>query len=645
MMNTINKLFFGLAMGAVSTCMVSCDDFEEINIDPSKAGLEVVKPYYALNASIINAQQDPHIQERIFIYNWASAARISGDMGFLNLGRYSDSYDHDYLNSYITDWIKRASLAIDLVDATTDGLSAHEVAFYPNVKAFARIWRAGLIAEFVENFGPYPLNAFEGENPTFSTEKEVYDFILDELKAAVVDIDLSVEATGEEAKSDPAFGYNAAKWQKFGNSLRLRYAMRLSEVDAAKAKAEFEDAAKGNLIKSLDDMFKVKEYDQWNAWAGVYSRSWNYVVLSSTMSNILVGLGGIPVVDQRADLAPHVRDINYMGLKFDQHYAENTDNPTKQFWMDGIPANIDPRGLKLFCLPNDPDAENFVDKGSVEKHANFALKNDAGEDQVKIDAQLTWNYYPVGQRSAWSAKFAKNAVVSNYDCTLPLLGNQYRDASGSRIWFAPWETEFLLAEAALYGWNVGTTSEAAYENGVRISFEHFGVGEFATAYLNSTDYNRVGTSVKFSHTTEPKGMTVNYKDGYTGEAKTMTYQYPDASKILYKGKKLNDQLTKIITQKYIAQTPYGALEMWNDHRRLGLPFFDIPANETIFVGSDMENTWSPTSYQSGQKANLYPQRLRFPSSLSNADPTGYQKALELLGGPDVTITPLWWSIH
>lgn len=644
-MNTINKLFFGLAMGAVSTCMVSCDDFEEINIDPSKAGLEVVKPYYALNASIINAQQDPHIQERIFIYNWASAARISGDMGFLNLGRYSDSYDHDYLNSYITDWIKRASLAIDLVDATTDGLSAHEVAFYPNVKAFARIWRAGLIAEFVENFGPYPLNAFEGENPTFSTEKEVYDFILDELKAAVVDIDLSVEATGEEAKSDPAFGYNAAKWQKFGNSLRLRYAMRLSEVDAAKAKAEFEDAAKGNLIKSLDDMFKVKEYDQWNAWAGVYSRSWNYVVLSSTMSNILVGLGGIPVVDQRADLAPHVRDINYMGLKFDQHYAENTDNPTKQFWMDGIPANIDPRGLKLFCLPNDPDAENFVDKGSVEKHANFALKNDAGEDQVKIDAQLTWNYYPVGQRSAWSAKFAKNAVVSNYDCTLPLLGNQYRDASGSRIWFAPWETEFLLAEAALYGWNVGTTSEAAYENGVRISFEHFGVGEFATAYLNSTDYNRVGTSVKFSHTTEPKGMTVNYKDGYTGEAKTMTYQYPDASKILYKGKKLNDQLTKIITQKYIAQTPYGALEMWNDHRRLGLPFFDIPANETIFVGSDMENTWSPTSYQSGQKANLYPQRLRFPSSLSNADPTGYQKALELLGGPDVTITPLWWSIH
>ena len=50
------------------------------------------------------------------------------------------------------------------------------------------------------------------------------------------------------------------------------------------------------------------------------------------------------------------------------------------------------------------------------------------------------------------------------------------------------------------------------------------------------------------------------------------YHYPDASKALYKGHKLNDALSKIITQKYIANTPYGVVEMWNDRRRLGLPF-------------------------------------------------------------------------
>ena len=565
----------------------------------------------------------------------------------MSLGRYSDSYNHDYLNSYITDWIKRASLAIDLVDEQSASLSSdHDIAFYKNVKSFARIWRACLVAEFVNNFGPYPLDAFQGETPNFSSEKDCFDFILAELKEAAGQIDTSVEPTGTEAKSDPAYGYDAAKWQKFANTLRMRYAMQLSVVDPAKAQSEFEDAARGPIITSLDDMFKVKEYDQWNAWAGVYSRSWDYTVLSSTMSNILVGLGGIPVAEQRPDLAEYTKDMNYLGMKFDQHYAGNTDNPTKQFWMDGIPANIDPRGLKVWMIPNDTKAANFQDKGSVSNHANFAMLDKDGKPQVALDAQFTWNYYPAGQRQAWSEKFAKNQVLNgNYDATAVLLGKQYRDASGYRIWVAPWETQFLLAEAALYGWNVGVSAQAAYEAGVKVSFEYHGVSQFVDAYLNSEDYNRVGTSVKFTHTTEPTNMTVNYVDGYTNEAKTMTYQYPDASKILYKGKKLNDQLTKIITQKYIAQTPYGALEMWTDHRRLGLPFFDIPANEAIFTGADMENTWTPTTYQTGQKVTVYPQRLRYPTSLRNADPNGYATAIQLLGGEDVTITPLWWAQH
>lgn len=178
-----------------------------------------------------------------------------------------------------------------------------------------------------------------------------------------------------------------------------------------------------------------------------------------------------------------------------------------------------------------------------------------------------------------------------------------------------------------------------------ISFESFGVSQFLEAYLNSTEYNRIGCSVKFTHTTEPASFTADYVNGYTNAPATVAYQYPDANKALYKGKKLNDQLTKVITQKYIAQTPYGALEMWNDHRRLGLPFFDIPNNETVLTGSDMENTWTSTTYMTGQTSQVFPQRLRYPSSLKNADPEGYSKALGLLGGNDNTVTPLWWAIH
>ena len=81
----------------------------------------------------------------------------------------------------------------------------------------------------------------------------------------------------------------------------------------------------------------------------------------------------------------------------------------------------------------------------------------------------------------------------------------------------------------------------------------------------------MGTSVKFTHTAEPANYTINYLDPVSGDVKTTQYKYPDANKILYKGKKLNDQLTKIITQKFIANTPWLPQENWCDHRRTEAP--------------------------------------------------------------------------
>ena len=651
-MKKFNKIFFTLAMGAaLMGGTTSCDDFEEININPAVAGVEVVKPYYALNKSIVEAQQSPHEAERIAVYNWASAARISGENStFLSNGRYSDSYNADYHNSYLTNWLKNASLAITIAteNEALEGVSGHEKNFNQNVKAFARIWRVVMISEYTDNFGPYPISGFQGETPEFNGVQEVYYYMLDELKEAVADIVLTEEPTADEAKSDPIFGFNAEKWAKYGNSLRLRLAMRLSEVDGAKAKSEFEAVDKSMLIKTMDEIAKVKEYNQWNAWAGIYSRSWNIISLPSTMSNILVGLGGVAVSEQRPDLAQYTKPMDYLGMQFADHYADLTDNPTKGFWLDGIPENLDPRALRIYCIPGDKDADNFRDYGSSKiENTTQPLNDKDGNKILDLQGQYTWNYYPAGSRGAWSPKFAKNyAVGSWYDTMLPVLSDTYGgDSKGERVWFGPWETHFLLAEAALYGWNAGTDAKSAYEQGVRVSFESFGVSQYVDAYLTSEDYNRVGTSVKFDHTTEPTNFTANYVDGYTNQAATMSYEYPNASKALYKGGKLNDQLSKIITQKYIAQTPYGTLEMWNDRRRLGLPWFDLPNNETSFVGADMEKTWTPNTYLEGQNAKVFPQRLRYPSSLQNADPTGYAKALELLGGENTTLTPLWWAIH
>lgn len=638
--------------------LVSCSDFDEVNTNPTAAGEEYVKPQYALNNSIGQAQMNPGTAERVVVYNWASAARICGEMSFLNVGRYSDDYTSAYYYPDLSSSIKNATLAITAVENQLEAATttAHEKEFFPNVKQFARIWRAYLISEFVDNFGPYPIESFLGENPVFNSEKDDYEFILKELKEAAAAINTSVLPVEAEGKCDPFDNvkYDPVKWQKYANSLRMRLAMRLSNIDKATAQAEFEDAAKGNKILTADDMFAVKENDGWDVFSGVYTRSFDDQVLSSTVANLLTNLGGIKVTEQRSDLASYVKPANYLGIKYDRHYVANTDNPTKQYWLDGMPENLDPRALKIFCLPDDENAENYIDKYNDRTAKDFVLytvdengypipnKDNPGE--IKIDATRCWNGYPAGSRGGWSPTLAYNQLVTNGygpGCTLPMLGKDYCKGK-SRIFFAAWETYFLLAEASLYGWNTGTTAKEAYENGIKASFEYFGVSEYVNDYLNSTNYNRVGTSVKFDHTTEPTAEQMTYVDGYSKEQKTVTYEYPTASKTLY-GKALNDHLTKIITQKFIAQTPYLVLEMWSDFRRLGLPFFEIPANESSMTGSDMVNVWNPNSWKDGQKWEFYPQRMRYPSSLENADPEGYKQAVELLGGSDNIITPLWWT--
>lgn len=167
------------------------------------------------------------------------------------------------------------------------------------------------------------------------------------------------------------------------------------------------------------------------------------------------------------------------------------------------------------------------------------------------------------------------------------------------------------------------------------------MGALYSDYIASTSYNRVGTSVNWDHTDEPASVTMTYVDGMTGEEGEWTYNYPDPANILYEGKALNDHLTKIITQKFIANTPWLPLENLCDHSRLGLPFWDIPASSRLLPYMP---EYTLTSYEGAQKPGYFAQRMVYPSSLRNADPAGYEAAVQLLGGDDSRVTPLWWAI-
>lgn len=621
----------------VGILLLSCSDFEEINVNPTAANAEQVQVEYFINNSIISAQQDPHIAERVFVLYWKDAGRMDR-IGTLSEGGYNDGWSSDYYR-YISGWLNHANTAVKIADQKIE--SGNIKPYTSNLKQIARIWRAYLMSEMSDNFGSMPVDGFKGVNPNYNSVEEVYTFILTELKEAVAAIDETVESPNNDlAKLDPAYGYNYVKWKKYGNSLRMRLAMRLSEIDPGKAQSEFEDAASGSMfIGALDDNFAVQEEPGWNALTGVMSREWNMQYLSATLNNLMIDLGGVKSADQLpTDLHSHIKPDNYMGLKFENHFTTLTNDPSAGYWFDGLHDKIDPRAYELFIIPgwfDNPEFNRYPSWSSgTYSNTKRALLDEEGDTILLKEAAFTWNAHTIGD---WGEKGAKNRLI--YPATTPRLANKYRNSSMERIFFASWESYFLIAEAAVRNWNVPMDAQTAYERGIEESFAYIGVSEYLSDYLTSEDYNRAGTSVSWSHTTEPpatKPMT--FINGYNNIPGVSSMKYPENS-IYENGAVKNDYLNKIITQKYIAQTPWLPLEAWSDHRRLGLPFFENPAIENPI--DNLPNL--TTSNYMTNDVSFFPQRLKYPSSLENNVPIGYQEAVQALGGPDEILTPLWWA--
>ena len=633
-MKKIIKLAFIFLAGALF--MTSCEDFLDVNTDPKAANIEQVQVEYFINSSITGAQMNPHDAERAFVLYWKTAGRQHRVNGALALGSYNDGWTSDYYGS-LSNWIKTANLAVSVGEEKVE--LEIDFPYTNNLIQVARIWRAYLMSEFADNFGPMPIDGFQGSNPEFTDLQTVYYFLLGELKDAVANIDLNITAPSNIHRFDKAYSFDFEKWARYGNSMRMRLAMRLSEVDEAKARAEFEEAAAGILITGPDHTFKIAETGGWNDLVGVMTREWNAQPLSATLNNLYIGLGGIPSEAQLPEsLHDHIKPADYMGMRLVNHFAEYTNNPSAGFWFDGLHEVIDPRAYKAFIVPGWFDNPNFSHFPSWTQDAfttERTLVDEDGEVIKTIEATGHWNAASLGN---WGAKSGRNNVAF-YVGTIPRLSQAFRNNENHRIFFADWETYFLVAEAAIRGWNTPMDAATAYENGIRASFAYWGVSEFADEYLQSEHYNRAGTSVSWNHTAEPPAtVTKTYINGYTGEEGTYTMTYP-VNHLHMNGTVKNDHLTKVITQKYLAQLPYLPLEAWNDHRRLGLPFFENPSVELPIV--DLPALTQSNFMES--RVEFFPQRLRYPSGLANSNPEGYQQAIEYLGGPDAVLTPLWWA--
>jgi SusD/RagB-like outer membrane lipoprotein len=111
----------------------------------------------------------------------------------------------------------------------------------PNWSAVGRVLKSYTFSVMTDAMGDIPYSqALRGDTvlaPAYDTQQSIYNDLFVQLAQANSDFDLAPGAVGFSS-GDLIYGGDMAAWKKFGNSLRLRLAVHLSNVDPTKAATE-----------------------------------------------------------------------------------------------------------------------------------------------------------------------------------------------------------------------------------------------------------------------------------------------------------------------------------------------------------------------------------------------------------------------
>ena len=235
----------------------ACSDayMEDVNTDDSKAS--TIDPNAQLTTALLQTYGDFSLMDTYRSYITGFTQYYAGGW---NVSNYAGAvYPKDSEMTYV--WKRYYSIGIkNLVDAI------HRSENMPNTNAALRIHRAYMMAVLSDIYGDIPcteagMSYINGNaNPKYDTQEEVYDFIFSELKACAAQLDKGTDLISGDVTS---LGGDAAAWKRYANTLRLRYAMRISDVAPEKARIEFESAlnADGGIISSAEDDAYVKYID------------------------------------------------------------------------------------------------------------------------------------------------------------------------------------------------------------------------------------------------------------------------------------------------------------------------------------------------------------------------------------------------
>ena len=189
--------------------------------------------------------------------NWAGMSVSSGNLPF------AEGESNGVWNSTYGDYARNLS---DIVDICSTRENAAELV---NKKAVARILKVWVFARCTDTYGNIPL--FESclpveeaiTTPKYDEQRDIYIHLFSELREAVAEIDDSKSLRFDN--SDILYDGDLDKWKKFGNSLRLRLALRVRYVDETMASEQMADLSEADLITERGEdasIYNIDDYQE-----------------------------------------------------------------------------------------------------------------------------------------------------------------------------------------------------------------------------------------------------------------------------------------------------------------------------------------------------------------------------------------------
>ncbi len=289
-MKVYKKSILQIALSLTFCMMSSCDD--NINLDPE--GIITADNYFtsssdyekALNAvyTRINANNlcmwfDAVTDDGLTTHSWNYGYDLERGIGNSSSSYPADKWEYDYVS------VQRANNIINNID-TYEWPNGESDADRNQVLSEARTLRAYFYLDLVATFGHImfytvnPENVADSENiEQVKDPKEVFDFILDELKEAITG--LPDNAVNKSRIGKPAArllraraaAYAAGYWEDT-SYFQITLDETKELIDSAPVLANFEDLFISGC-ENLDEVILVRSYslDSMNDWGNWYNQS------------------------------------------------------------------------------------------------------------------------------------------------------------------------------------------------------------------------------------------------------------------------------------------------------------------------------------------------------------------------------------